>query len=108
MSKIQTLDAKHEFLREAAAFHKQREETFADVEPLNLPTREEVLKLVTAEKIRSFSKRRFKFKHSARRKNFCQSFRAGFKKFSCGRKVPMMSCRGKIFGRRLTGLSPPS
>ena len=44
MGKLRTLDeylAKHEFLRATANFNLQLERTFADVEPLDLPTRDE-------------------------------------------------------------------
>ena len=54
MGKLRTLDeylAEHEFLRETANFNLQLEQTFADVEPLDLPSRDEVLKLVNADKI---------------------------------------------------------
>lgn len=54
MGKLRTLDdylAEHEFLRETANFNLQLEQSFADVEPLDLPSRDEVLKLVNADKI---------------------------------------------------------
>ena len=54
MKKIQTLEsylATHEFLREAADFHKRLEDELAHVIPLGLPRRDEVSTLVQAEKI---------------------------------------------------------
>ena len=54
MGKLRTLDeylAEHEFLREAAEFNLRLEKTFADVQPLDLPSREKVLELVNADKI---------------------------------------------------------
>ena len=54
MGKLRTLDeylAEHEFLREAANFNLQLEQKFADVEPLDLPSRDEVLSIVNADKI---------------------------------------------------------
>ena len=54
MGKLRTLDeylAEHEFLRETANFNLQLEQHFADVQPLDLPPRDEVLKLVDADKI---------------------------------------------------------
>lgn len=54
MGKLRTLEdylAEHEFLREAAEFNLRLEKIFADVEPLDLPSREKVLELVNADKI---------------------------------------------------------
>ena len=49
MGKIQTLEnylAEHEFLREVAEFHSKLEKDLAEVKPLDLPSREEVLEIV--------------------------------------------------------------
>ena len=54
MGKLRTLDeylSEHEFLREAAEFNLRLEKNFADVQPLDLPSREKVLELVNADKI---------------------------------------------------------
>ena len=54
MGKLRTLEdylAEHEFLREAAEFNLRLEKIFADVEPLDLPSREKVSGLVNADKI---------------------------------------------------------
>ncbi|MBR6713276.1 MAG: hypothetical protein IKI76_09835 [Selenomonadaceae bacterium] len=62
MGKIKTLEsylAEHEFLREAANFHFKLEERLSDVKPLDLPPRDKVLKLVTAEKIPLLQQEKF-------------------------------------------------
>lgn len=62
MGKLQTLEvylAEHEFLREAANFHFKLEETLSDLKPLDLPTLEEVLKLVRAEKVPLLQQEKF-------------------------------------------------
>ena len=54
MGKFKTLEeylAENNFLQETADFHLNLDKKFADVQPLDLPPREEVLKLVKAEKI---------------------------------------------------------
>ena len=62
MGKIQTLEkylAEHEFLREAADFHFKLEESLSQVQPIELPPREEILALVKAEKIPLLQQEKF-------------------------------------------------
>ena len=87
MKKFFTLEkylAENDFLREAAEFHFKLEKNLSEVQPLNLPPRDEVLKLVTTEKIPLFSKKNFKLQSSTLPKNFC---RESWQKIFCGKKI---------------------
>lgn len=62
MKKFFTLEkylAENDFLREAAEFHFKLKKNLSEVQPLNLSPRDEVLKLVTAEKIPLLQQEKF-------------------------------------------------
>ena len=119
MKKFFTLEkylAESDFLREAAEFHFKLKKNLSEVQPLNLPPRDEVLKLVTTEKIPLFSKKNFKLQSSTLPKNFC---RESWQKIFCGTKICRWKnfarltnstrlWRGKFFGRRLINSFPPN